>query len=702
MMTPDTVYPPTINRKDVAFGGLFLLLALMIYRAPLLEGREFYFRDFQIFYTPMKQFLAEAMRHGEWAFWNPHTLMGSPFLADPQSGVLYPPSLLLLLAATPKAMVLSLAFHIAVAQMGLYALARHYGLGRLAAATGAVVYGLGGWMISAGNIMTEVHSAAWVPWTLLACERLWIAPSWRKTALAAAAMTLQMLAGWPEMFLMLGLILFVRRLALPGLLSARWLPLSLIAGVLATLIFAPQLLATWEAYTHSVRVGGLSEAEMLEFSATLPQWRSLLQAPALSAENWAVFSVFPDGHVPLTLSLYVGPVSAVLAVLGLLGWSRLGFSWLVLMLIGVFLALGSANPMAVAVLQLMNRFRSPEKYLYLVHLGLALLVALGAARLSGWLRRPRLAAVLGMLLLGALCLDLLTTNNAIDLSAEKGYYDLQRHTEARLLRLAPGRVYSRSIAASQQTDVRPLYTALHAALSPNTGIGAGISYMNGIFFVQLREQAVALGLVEELAPGTTLARRLGFLGTQYVLTDDPAFAGSADWTRQARQVTATLWQLAHSAPLLGFPARVVPLEEEGLYSAMDQSDFASGHTVFVPPASLASVVTQTGTVTRLSERPGLIEANVTTATGGLLVLRQLNYPGWHISVDGRATPLIPSNRFFIGVNVPPGTHQVRWRFEPSHWRLGLALSAAGLLLLMALLLADSRFNPFQRGKSIPA
>jgi hypothetical protein len=698
MMPPVAARLKKIEWQDAALCALFFLLTLMIYRAPLFEGRQFYFRDFQIFYTPMKHFLADAIRHGEWAFWNPQIMMGAPFFADPQSGVLYPPSLLLLLAETPKAMVFSLAFHLVVAQIGLYALARHYQMGRLAAATGAVIYGLGGWMISAGNMMTEVHSAAWVPWTLLACERLWAAPNLRNTALAAAMIALQMLAGWPEMFLMIGVILVMRRLATSGILAARWLPLSLIAGVLATLIFAPQLLATWEAYSHSLRVGGMTESAMLEFSATAMQWRSFVLAPALSADNWNILSVFPDGHVPLTLSLYVGPVVIGLALLGLSDRNRLALSWLMVLAVGIFLALGAANPLAVALLKLTNRFRSPEKYLYLVHLGIALLAALGVVRLQSWIRRPVPAAVVGVVLLAGLGLDLVITNGAIDLSAEHGYYDLRRSGDARLLAAAPGRVYSRSVAADQHDQVRPLYAAFRAALVPNIGTIAGISYLNGVSFLQLREQAVALGLVEGLAPSARLARRLKFFGTQYVMTDDPAFAASADWGGQARQLSERLWRLEQSAPLLGFPARIVPLADAGLYSAIEQDDFSSGHSAFVGPAKLATAVFQEGSVSRIAERPGRIEADVTTSTGGLLVLRQFVYPGWHVSVDGKETMLVPANRFFIGVEVPPGAHQVRFRFEPSHWQLGLALSAVGLLALIVLLIADFRGAAFNRKK----
>jgi len=676
--------------RDAVPAIIFCLLALAMYYGPLFLGDALYFRDFQIFYTPMKHFLTESMKHGEWAFWNPRVMMGSPFFADPQSGVLYPPSLLFLLAETPKAIALSLAFHVVVAQMGVYWLARHYQIGQLAAATGAVVYGLGGWMISSGNMMAMVHSAAWAPYTLLVCERLWAAPNLRNTVIAAAIIAMQMLAGWPDMFIMIGLILVVRRLVTPGILSAKWLPYSLLAGLLATLIYSPQLLATWEAYTQSVRVGGMSNSDLFEFSAISAQWRSLVIPPSLSSENWNIFDVFPDGRVPLILSLYVGGSCIFLSLIGLSRPGRTSLSWLIIMGVGIFLAMGPANPMAVPLLKLVNMFRSPEKYLYLVHIGIALLAAFGVARLLSWIRSPRLALSTGIAIFAALSIELVVINSRIDPTVKNYYPDLRNSAETQYLSAVPGRVYSRSAAADQIDSVQELYAAYRSALSPNTGTIVGISYLNGIPFIALREQDVLHNLIDSLPPGTLLARRLGFLGTPYVMTDDPEFGSNDEWAESASRLTNNLWRLKQSAPMLSFPTRVVPLTGWEAQDAINQEDFSNGNSVFISDHSIAAKSSQEGSITRYEDKPGKVNASVATATGGLLVLRQQFYPGWRVYVDEKETSIIPTNRFFIGVEVPPGAHQVSFYFEPSHWRLGLALSALGLFALFALMMLDRR------------
>lgn len=59
-----------------------------------------------------------------------------------------------------------------------------------------------------------------------------------------------------------------------------------------------------------------------------------------------------------------------------------------------------------------------------------------------------------------------------------------------------------------------------------------------------------------------------------------------------------------------------------------------------------------------------VEVSASSATGGVLVLHDLSYPGWVAEIDGRRVPLLKANLLFRGVEVPAGTHRVVFRFEP--------------------------------------
>jgi uncharacterized membrane protein YfhO len=67
-------------------------------------------------------------------------------------------------------------------------------------------------------------------------------------------------------------------------------------------------------------------------------------------------------------------------------------------------------------------------------------------------------------------------------------------------------------------------------------------------------------------------------------------------------------------------------------------------------------------------------------TACLLVLTDLHYPGWQVSVDGHEQPIHRVNGLYRGVALEPGAHRVVYRYAPAALRLGLWLALAALLL----------------------
>ncbi len=67
-----------------------------------------------------------------------------------------------------------------------------------------------------------------------------------------------------------------------------------------------------------------------------------------------------------------------------------------------------------------------------------------------------------------------------------------------------------------------------------------------------------------------------------------------------------------------------------------------------------------------------------SATGGLLVLTQNDVRGWRVSVDGRPAEKKLYLGTFRSVEVPAGTHEITWVYQP------VSLLAGALLTLVAL------------------
>jgi len=65
---------------------------------------------------------------------------------------------------------------------------------------------------------------------------------------------------------------------------------------------------------------------------------------------------------------------------------------------------------------------------------------------------------------------------------------------------------------------------------------------------------------------------------------------------------------------------------------------------------------------------------------GWLVLRDNYFPGWVARVDGAESPIEIANFSFRAVRVPAGNHVVELAYQPTSFRIGLALSLIALLV----------------------
>lgn len=79
-----------------------------------------------------------------------------------------------------------------------------------------------------------------------------------------------------------------------------------------------------------------------------------------------------------------------------------------------------------------------------------------------------------------------------------------------------------------------------------------------------------------------------------------------------------------------------------------------------------------------------------TSAAGLLVTSELAYPGWTATVDGASREVETVNAGFRAVRLEPGRHEVVLAYRPWRSRVGLAVSAASALVVLALALAARR------------
>lgn len=368
---------------------LFLALVVAtLFAVPIAREEVFTLRDHTDYFQPLRWFTAAELRAGRLPLWNPYSASGEPWLANPQTGVFYPPQWLFVALPFARAYMLYLALHLAILGAGAYALfARHAAPG--AALAGAVALMLGGPALSLLDVSNNFASFAWIP-LVVACalERRSDAPRW-PVALDALVLACAFLGGEP--FLAACAAAMYAAVVARRDRVRRSVASIAIAGAGAFAFTAAQLLPFLESLAGSDRRAGLAPAEIFRDSMPLRDWLRIAVRPHLRAV--AFDPAIGQHFIPI---VYVGFVVAALALVGC--FVRRVRPWLAV--IAVAMVAGS-GPALLARLPL-TLFRYPARMLPLAAL------AIVALAVAGWDRiRPKRRWA-DLLLVALIAVDLLT------------------------------------------------------------------------------------------------------------------------------------------------------------------------------------------------------------------------------------------------------------------------------------------------------
>jgi hypothetical protein len=88
-----------------------------------------------------------------------------------------------------------------------------------------------------------------------------------------------------------------------------------------------------------------------------------------------------------------------------------------------------------------------------------------------------------------------------------------------------------------------------------------------------------------------------------------------------------------------------------------------------------------GTVDLARWMPETRVLKVNSQTGGRFALHEQLFPGWQAAIDGHAVDLERWSGAFQSVSVPPGKHEIQFRFRSPSLRIGAWISLLSLLLL---------------------
>jgi hypothetical protein len=85
--------------------------------------------------------------------------------------------------------------------------------------------------------------------------------------------------------------------------------------------------------------------------------------------------------------------------------------------------------------------------------------------------------------------------------------------------------------------------------------------------------------------------------------------------------------------------------------------------------------------------PQRVELDVELRSPGIVVLADIDYPGWELTIDGVSAPVYPVNRAMRGAAVKEGRHHLVYTYSPRSFRIGSIVTAFGLAAMLVFAVA---------------
>lgn len=715
------------------FAGLLFVLLLAAFPEVWGGTHTFFYRDYGCFGYPLAHHHREAFWHGEVPLWNALNNCGLPHLAQWNTMVFYPLSLVYVLGPMPWALGVFVLGHLWLAGFGMYHLARHWTGHAFASAVAGLAWALNGLALHALMWPNNIAALAWMPIVVLLVSRA-VRDGGRTMLLAALAGATQVLTGAPEMVLFTAvlagglawlesrvrLVVRLRRLAVVG---------AVVAGLTAV-----QMLPFLDLLRSSQRDGNFVTSVW-----AMPAWGlANFIVPLFRCSASLTGGVFSQVDQQWTSSYYAGLAVLVLAVVAV--WRvRDQRAWLLgAVVVGsLVLALGESTPVYPFCRKYVpgfNVIRFPIKFVVPALFALPLLAGLAV---SWWQRLPaerqpaeRRRLLVAMLVLGcvACALPLFHIEEKPGESAviwknglaRAGFLALvgfallarprgETGTPGLWWRLAvllglgvdalthaprqnpavPVEVFARDVPQRQWT---PPTDGARAMMHPKTK--AYLDYAANPDLVLF-----SLGQRRALVPNWNLLENIPVVGGFYALypreqkqvldlfrPGQPFPEGLADFlavTRISSGRELFGWEPRERArPPVSAGQQPVFLSEPDTLRALAAPEFDPARTVLLPEAArpvLGDVSSGRARVVSTTPPGPRMRIEVEAEAPSVMTVAQTHYHWWRATVNGVPTLLWRANHAFQAVVVPAGRSVVELAYHDRGFVVGAVVTGLTLL-----------------------
>ncbi|HEY6943233.1 YfhO family protein [Dokdonella sp.] len=307
---------------------------------------------------------------------------------------------------------------------------------------------------------------------------------------------------------------------------------------------------------------------------------------------------------------------------------------------------------------------------------------------------------------------------ALDLASFGWFYEWRVHTASEPRPPAPA--WRQLIADAQRDGARVMPLQRSGPAVPNLNLLYGLPSASG--YVSLMPtrfgDLTGVGVTGVYPPFAADSPLWDLLAVRWMLRGPPAANDVVDADRW-RPLAHALPEYPHALERVDFAGRawlvggIEPADDAAILDAIRSGVMSFGRPF--DPRAVALV--ETGAASNLPlDRPwgraGTVQSQRLSAghwrfvasadRAAVLVVSQMDYPGWQATVNGRPVPLLRVDYALQGVVVSPGESVVELAFRPRSLRLGSAASLFGLLVVTICGVSPWLGRRRRRGPSVSA
>jgi hypothetical protein len=727
--------------------ALALLLALLAiaYADILFSGRGFYVSDLGVYHYPMKHVVRDAVRSGEFPYWNRLYSGGAPLAANPAYELFYPPQWLVYVLPFHFGVQLHILLHFAIAMAGMFLLLRRLGTSIAAAAFGSIAFVFCGSYASLSSKLPILFSISWLPLALWLLMRFFESRTAVRLLPLAAVLAMQWIVGEPTVVMQTWAIIagwsLLRIVRKPD--EAKRIAAALGIAIASSLLLAAvQLLPAIDFVRDTVRtktfdfrvVANWSTPPIRLVELILP---GVLRHIAAANGNALITTIYPFRADAYLTEIYAGLLVALLAIAGVLAGVRGRWLFLGTTAASVIVAMGDHTPLLRILYdtRLFSAVRFPEKFLLTAAFAIAVWSAMVFDRLLACDRRVIRwtfgLAVVWMLISIALLLNFddkrYCVINCIRAAIAAAFVWLMRTRRSHAIAVAGIAILAADLwygtlnavprAPREFFDPPPVLAAVDAS-QPYRIFNEvawqgweGDPVVNQLFDVPpgpalwwlMRNSAFpeipAMG-------GVPLAMEDDIDLTSLTNSDDfrQAFKGArsthlpdadAPYARMSNVGWRVRLRPVFDAPTNATPVDIVPVPRTERYSfagRLERAPDAGGFRYAVErnaaDPAVAYIAAEpfapaSARVTRVRETANTASIDVTASGRAFLVASVTGHRYWSATIDGHPAPLIATNIAYQGLVVPAGTHTIAMRYRSPFVPIGGAISLLTLIALAA-------------------